>query len=249
MDAERLRAHYTAVRRLTERLCEPLATEDYVVQAIPDTSPAKWHLAHVSWFFETFVLRPFLPDYRPLDERYAVLFNSYYNGVGPQFARPARGHLSRPTVDEVYAYRAHVDKAMLALLDDASELDAMAAVVELGLNHEQQHQELLVTDIKYNLSVNPLRPAHHASAGAHRRARTAPPERVTFAGGALDVGADGETFCFDNERPRHRVLLRPYEVGARLVTNGEFLEFIGDGGYDRPELWQSDGWRTAQERG
>ena len=249
MDAERLRAHYTAVRRLTERLCEPLATEDYVVQAIPDTSPAKWHLAHVSWFFETFVLRPFLPDYRPLDERYAVLFNSYYNGVGPQFARPARGHLSRPTVDEVYAYRAHVDKAMLALLDDASELDAMAAVVELGLNHEQQHQELLVTDIKYNLSVNPLRPAHHASAGAHRRARTAPPERVTFAGGALDVGADGETFCFDNERPRHRVLLRPYEVGARLVTNGEFLEFIGDGGYDRPELWLSDGWRTAQERG
>ena len=249
MNAERLLAHYAAVRRRTERLCEPLATEDYVVQAMPDASPAKWHLAHVSWFFETFVLRPALPDYRALDERYAVLFNSYYNGVGPQFSRPARGHLSRPTVDEVYAYRAHVDKAMLTLLEDeAARIDRVAAVVELGLHHEQQHQELLVTDVKYNLSVNPLRPAYGAVAIGNRRAG-GPLERVKFGGGVAEIGTDGGSFCFDNERPRHRVLLAPYELGSRLVTNGEYREFIADGGYARPELWLSDGWRTAQERG
>jgi ergothioneine biosynthesis protein EgtB len=250
MEAERLLAHYAAVRRLTERLCDPLTTEDYVVQAMPDASPAKWHLAHVSWFFETFVLRPSLPGYRPLDERYAVLFNSYYNGVGPQFSRPARGHLSRPTVDEVYAYRAHVDKAMLALLESPSEpVDAVAAAVELGLNHEQQHQELLVTDVKYNLSVNPLRPAYGAATAGDRSAGIAPIERVPFAGGAVQIGTDGDMFCFDNERPRHRVLLRPYELAERLVTNDEYREFIGDGGYERPELWLSDGWRILQERG
>jgi ergothioneine biosynthesis protein EgtB len=250
MKAERLLAHYVAVRRLTERLCEPLATEDYVVQAMPDASPAKWHLAHVSWFFETFVLRPSLTGYRPLDERYAVLFNSYYNGVGPQFSRPARGHLSRPTVDEVYAYRAHVDKAMLALLESESErVDRVAAVVELGMHHEQQHQELLVTDVKYNLSVNPLRPAYGKTASAEGPAAAAVFERVGLAGGMTEIGNDGAGFCFDNERPRHRVLLAPYELGSRLVTSGEYLEFITDSGYARPELWLSDGWRTAQERG
>jgi ergothioneine biosynthesis protein EgtB len=250
MEAERLLAHYAAVRRLTERLCEPLATEDYVVQAMPEASPAKWHLAHVSWFFETFVLRPLLPGYHPLDERYAVLFNSYYNGVGPQFSRPARGHLSRPTVDAVYAYRAHVDKAMLALLDGTSErVRAVAAVVELGLNHEQQHQELLVTDMKYNLSVNPLRPPYLRASGGDRATGTPLLERVAFAGGTFEVGTDGGAFCFDNERPRHRALLSSYEVGSRLVTNGEYCEFIRDGGYERPELWLSDGWRLVQERG
>ena len=250
MEADRLLARYAVVRRLTERLCEPLATEDYVVQAMPDVSPAKWHLAHVSWFFETFVLRRSLAAYRPLDDRYAVLFNSYYNAVGPQFARPARGHLSRPTVDEVYAYRAHVDKAMLALLEGASErVSAVAAVIELGLNHEQQHQELLVTDLKYNLSVNPLRPAYGpVTAGAGTR-RAPPLARAAFAGGVVDIGADVPPFCFDNERPRHQVLVQPYELAARLVTNGEYREFIGDGGYDRAELWLSDGWRTVQERG
>jgi ergothioneine biosynthesis protein EgtB len=247
MDAERLLAHYAAVRRLTERLCEPLATEDYVVQAMPDASPAKWHLAHVSWFFETFVLRPARPGYRALDERYAVLFNSYYNGVGPQFSRPARGHLSRPTVDEVYAYRAHVDKAMLALLEGGPK-EAVAAVVELGLHHEQQHQELLVTDLKYNLSVNPLRPAYDAATPGEP-GDASKLARVRLAGGITEVGTDDAGFCFDNERPRHQVLLAPYELGSRLVTNGEYLEFIGDRGYERPELWLSDGWRTVQERG
>ena len=250
MMAERLLARYAAVRRQTERLCEPLATEDHVIQAMPDVSPAKWHLAHVSWFFETFVLRPGLSGYRPFDDRYAMLFNSYYNGVGPQFARPARGHLSRPTVTEVYAYRAHVDKAMLALLDDAPDRAvSLAPVIELGLNHEQQHQELLVTDLKYNLSVNPLGPAY-GGAAADRVAPPAPAlSWVDFTGEITEIGTDGTDFCFDNERPRHRVLLPAYELASRLVTNGEYLEFIADGGYDRPELWLSDGWRTAQERG
>jgi ergothioneine biosynthesis protein EgtB len=248
MNAERLLAQYIAIRRVTERLCEPLATEDYVVQAMPDVSPAKWHLAHVSWFFETFLLRPHLPDYRPLDERYAMLFNSYYNGVGPQFLRPARGHLSRPTVDDVYAYRAHVDKAMLALLERHSERVApLASIVELGLNHEQQHQELLVTDLKYNLSVNPLRPAYGASRAPNVTAQ--PLERVNVDGGGAEVGYAGDGFCFDNERPRHRVLLAPYQMASRLVTNGEYRDFVEAGGYERPDLWLSDGWRTVQERG
>ena len=248
MEAERLLAHYVAVRRLTERLCEPLATEDYVVQAMPDASPAKWHLAHVSWFFETFVLRPSLPGYRPLDERYAVLFNSYYNGAGPQFSRPARGHLSRPTVDEVYAYRAHVDKAVLTVLE-GEPVDAVSAAVELGLHHEQQHQELLVTDVKYNLSVNPLRPAYAGAPGGRTRPASPSLARVAFPGGVTEIGSDGSAFCFDNERPRHRSLLAPYALGSRLVSNGEYREFIADAGYERPELWLSDGWRTVQERG
>jgi ergothioneine biosynthesis protein EgtB len=245
MSAERLLQQYVAVRRATERLCEPLATEDYVVQAMPDVSPAKWHLAHVSWFFETFLLRPHLPGYRPLDERYAMLFNSYYNGVGPQFSRPARGHLSRPTVDEVYAYRAHVDKAMLALLE-TDRVAPWAAIAELGCHHEQQHQELLVTDLKYNLSVNPLRPAYGAPR-AEPGAST-PLAHVLIAGGIAEIGHDGDAFCFDNERPRHRVLLAPYELGSRLVSNAEYREFVDDGGYERPDLWLSDGWRTVQER-
>ncbi len=245
-DGTRLLERYTEVRRATERLCEPLAVEDYVVQAMPDASPARWHLAHVSWFFETFVLRPRAADYRVLDERYGDLFNSYYNGVGPQFARTARGTLSRPTVAEVFAYRAHVDKAMAALLDDDRRLGDIAAVIELGLQHEQQHQELLVTDLKYNLGANPLRPPYRARV---RMAAAAPPFAfVACGGGLVEIGHAGPGFAFDNERPRHRVFLAPYALGARLVTNGEYLEFVEAGGYRRPDLWLSDGWRTARER-
>jgi len=237
---------YTEVRRATERLCEPLAVEDYVVQAMPDASPARWHLAHVSWFFETFVLRPRAADYRALDERYGDLFNSYYNGVGPQFARTARGTLSRPTVAEVFAYRAHVDKAMAALLDDDRRLGDIAAVIELGLQHEQQHQELLVTDLKYNLGANPLRPPYRARV---RTPAAAPPFAfVARGGGLVEIGHAGPGFAFDNERPRHRVFLAPYALGARLVTNGEYLEFVEADGYRRPDLWLSDGWKTARER-
>ncbi|PYO51979.1 MAG: ergothioneine biosynthesis protein EgtB [Candidatus Rokuibacteriota bacterium] len=245
-DGTRLLERYTEVRRVTERLCEPLAVEDYVVQAMPDASPARWHLAHVSWFFETFVLRPRAADYRPLDERYADLFNSYYNGVGPQLARTARGTLSRPTVSEVFAYRAHVDKAMAALLDDDRRLGDIAAVIELGLQHEQQHQELLVTDLKYNLGANPLRPPYRARV---RMAAAAPPLAfVACGGGLVEIGHAGPGFAFDNERPRHRVFLAPYALGARLVTNGEYLEFVEADGYRRPDLWLSDGWKTARER-
>ena len=245
-DGTGLLERYTEVRRATERLCEPLAVEDYVVQAMPDASPARWHLAHVSWFFETFVLRPRAADYRALDERYGDLFNSYYNGVGPQFARTARGTLSRPTVAEVFAYRAHVDKAMAALLDDDRRLGDIAAVIELGLQHEQQHQELLVTDLKYNLGANPLRPPYRARV---RMAAAAPPFAfVACGGGLVEIGHAGPGFAFDNERPRHRVFLAPYALGARLVTNGEYLEFVEADGYRRPDLWLSDGWKTARER-
>src|SRR5262249_37462977 len=199
-EAPALLERYLKIRRATERLCEPLALEDYVVQAMPDASPAKWHLAHVSWFFETFVLRHDA-GYRPLDDRYTVLFNSYYNGVGAQFARVARGTLSRPTVADVFAYRAHVDKAMAALFERADDLGPLAAVIELGLHHEQQHQELLVTDLKYNLGANPLRPPYRDRSRPGGAA--APHTFVAFEAGAVEIGHSGDAFAFDNERPRH----------------------------------------------
>jgi ergothioneine biosynthesis protein EgtB len=237
---------YLEIRRATERLCEPLAIEDYVVQAMPDASPARWHLAHVSWFFETFVLRRDAA-YRPLDERYAVLFNSYYNGAGPQFERVARGTLSRPTVAEVFAYRAHVDKAITTLLERAADLGPVAEVIELGLHHEQQHQELLVTDLKYNLGANPLRPAYRHRSRPRRDAM--PHTFVAFEGGVVAIGHAGTDFAFDNERPRHRVALAPYALGSRLVTNAEYVEFVDAGGYRQPDLWLSEGWRIVRERG
>jgi ergothioneine biosynthesis protein EgtB len=246
MEEPALLERYLQIRRATERLCEPLAAEDYVVQAMPDVSPAKWHLAHVTWFFETFVLQHD-PEYRPLDDRYAVLFNSSYNGVGPQFERITRGTLSRPTVTEVVAYRAHVDKTMAAVREGADHPADLAAIVELGLHHEQQHQELLVTDLKYNLGANPLRPAYH-----HRsRARcVAPPHSfIAFDGGGVEIGHAGPGFAFDNERPRHRVALGSYALGSRLVTNAEYLQFVEAGGYRQPDLWLLDGWRTVHERG
>jgi ergothioneine biosynthesis protein EgtB len=240
---------YLSVRRTTEGLCSPLATEDYVLQAMPDVSPTRWHLAHTTWFFETFVLERQVAGYRPLDERYRFLFNSYYNSVGPQFPRAARGHLSRPTVDEVYAYRAHVDKAMADLLetrrpDAASDL---GAVVLLGINHEQQHQELILTDLKYNLGVNPLLPAYQARE-IPRRAATAL-EFVGFEGGLVRIGHEGSGFAFDNEVPRHPVWLEPYRLASRPITSGEYVEFIDAGGYTRPELWLSDGWNAVRTEG
>jgi ergothioneine biosynthesis protein EgtB len=246
MEGGALLERYLEIRRATERLCEPLAVEDYVVQAMPDASPAKWHLAHVSWFFETFVLHE-RADYRPFDQRYPVLFNSYYNAVGPQFSRAARGTLSRPTVAEVLAYRAHVDKAMTGLLEPPDDGGLVAAVIELGLQHEQQHQELLVTDLKYNLGANPLRPAYRPRSRPPRQAAT-PHSFVAFEAGVVEIGHAGPDFAFDNERPRHRIALAPYALGSRLVTNAEYLEFIDAGGYQRPDLWLSEGWRIARER-
>jgi ergothioneine biosynthesis protein EgtB len=250
LDRLALLARYHDVRRTTERLCRPLGAEDHVVQAMPDVSPTKWHLAHVSWFFETFLLAPNLPGYALLNPAYRVLFNSYYNGVGPQFSRPDRGHLSRPTVAEVQTYRAWVDRGMASLLErgDEARLAALAPLLELGLNHEQQHQELILTDIKYNLAVNPLHPAYHGVTLV-RGAATRPLGWREHAGGLQPIGHDGVGFAFDNEWPRHTVYLRPFRIGDRLVTSGEYLEFVDAGGYRDAAPWLSEGWRAVQERG
>jgi ergothioneine biosynthesis protein EgtB len=245
-DRDGLQAAYVDVRRTTERLCAPLAVEDYVLQATPDVSPSRWHLAHVTWFFETFVLARHLPGYRSPDPAYRYLFNSYYNSVGPQFDRPSRGHLSRPTVAEIYQYRAGVDEAMIRLLESV-DLAEVAAVVSLGLNHEQQHQELILTDIKFNLGVNPLRPAYH-TVPIPRGVATPPLGRYDHAGGLVTIGHEGGGFAFDNEGPRHDVFLRPFSLGSRLVTNGEYLDFMENDGYDEWSLWLSEGFRVAQER-
>jgi ergothioneine biosynthesis protein EgtB len=250
LDRAVLLARYQDVRRTSERLCRPLSAEDHVLQAMPDVSPTKWHLAHVSWFFETFLLEPNLPGYAPLNPAYRVLFNSYYNAVGPQFSRPDRGHLSRPSVAEVQAYRAWVDEGMARLLEggDEARLAAAAPVLELGLNHEQQHQELILTDIKYNLAVNPLGPAYHAVT-VPRGGTTRPQGWRLHGGGLQRIGHDGGGFAFDNEGPRHAVYLRPFRIADRPVTSGEYLEFIEAGGYADAALWLSEGWRTVQERG
>jgi ergothioneine biosynthesis protein EgtB len=249
VDRQSLLSRYREIRATTERLASPLALEDYVLQAMPDVSPTKWHLAHVTWFFETFILAAHVAGYRAYDERYRFLFNSYYNAVGAQFSRPDRGHLSRPTVSEVLAYRAHVDAAMARWLETAGDaaLARCADLITLGLHHEQQHQELILTDIKFNLGVNPLWPAYHATPiPAERRA---PPCRfIDFEGGDATIGAGADGFVFDNERPRHRVALVPYALASRPVTNGEFREFIDDGGYRDWRHWLSEGWRVVQER-
>jgi len=240
LDRDRLRDVYRTVRRATERLCEPLAVEDYVVQTIPDVSPTKWHLAHTTWFFEEFVLKRAVPGYQPLDERYTFLFNSYYEAVGRRHARPERGLLSRPTVEAVFQYRRHVDAGM-----ERAFAQAPAEVVELGINHEEQHQELMLTDLKHVLATNPLRPVYRPA--RERGLVEALPARWTaYDGGVVDVGEGGHGFAFDNERPRHRVYLQPYELQRRLVTCGEYLAFIDDGGYRQPQLWLSDGWEARQ---
>jgi ergothioneine biosynthesis protein EgtB len=238
---------YEAVRSFTERLAEPLSPEDQTVQSMPDVSPTKWHRAHTTWFFETFLLQPNLPGYTSVDPSYAFLFNSYYEAVGPRHARVERGLLSRPGAEEIGEYRAAVDDAMRRFL--ASDLEPkLAWLVELGLNHEQQHQELLLMDIKHVLGANPTWPAYRPVDQPPWRA-LGPPGWVELAEGAVEVGHDGDGFAFDNETPVHEVLLRPFAVSSRLVSCGEWLEFLDDGGYERPELWMSDGWATVQKQG
>jgi ergothioneine biosynthesis protein EgtB len=242
---------YHQVRQFTERLCQPLVTEDYVIQAMPDVSPPKWHLAHTSWFFETFVLAPASPGYRSPHASYAYLFNSYYVGAGERHCRPKRGLLSRPTVEEVYRYRAHVDQRMAAFLEGlhAEAFDTWSPIVELGLHHEQQHQELLLTDLKYNFACNPLRPAY-LSADIPRPAPAVKAlQWVCFPEGVYRVGHDGRGFAFDNESPRHRSFVEPFQLASRLITNGEYMAFMADDGYERPELWLSMGWDTVQREG
>lgn len=241
---------YHAVRSQTERLCEPLVPEDYVVQSMPDVSPTKWHLAHTSWFFETFLLAPHASGYEAFNPHFAYLFNSYYVTVGDRHCRQNRGLLSRPTVAEVYAYRAHVDRAMERFIRSApaSQLAELSAVLEIGLHHEQQHQELMLTDIKHVFWVNPLRPAYHPEPAAPGGALPAM-RWVKFDEGTHWVGHDGNGFAFDNESPRHRVFLEPFQLASRLITNGEYRRFIDDGGYQRADLWLSMGWATAQQEG
>lgn len=248
---EPLACRYSRIRETSLAICKPLEVEDYVVQSMPDTSPAKWHLAHTSWFFEQFLLKPLLPDYVPFRDGFEFLFNSYYQAVGPMHQRPERGLLTRPTVNEVFAYRQHVDEGMLKLLDARGEDDGqLNPLVKLGLNHEQQHQELMLTDIKHLFSRNPLLPAYTTKVAPATEVRTsAPLQFQEFEGGVREIGATGKHFCFDNETPRHRTLVEPYALGDRLVTNGEYLEFVRDGGYRRAEFWLSDGWSTINQEG
>jgi len=235
---------YAQVRARSERLCEPLATEDYVIQSMEDVSPPKWHLAHTSWFFENFILKPYHPNYREFHPKFNYLFNSYYETVGARHPRAQRGLLSRPTVEQVYDYRRHVDRAMADFpLDDQAEA---APLLELGLNHEQQHQELLLTDLKHVLATNPLQPVYRDRSAVS--AQGPPLSWIDYPGGVRSIGASGDAFCFDNEGPRHEVLLQPFSLASRLVTNAEYLAFIEDGGYRQPRLWLSLGWAAVQER-
>lgn len=253
-----LAERFRAIRSFTETLCAGLETEDYVIQASQEASPVKWHLAHTTWFFERFVLREFAPGYIDVDPAYGYLFNSYYETVGPFHERPRRGTLSRPTVREVYLYRRSVTEAVYELLKEAdasaSSDNALGSRIELGLQHEQQHQELILMDIKAAFWANPLRPAlyHVASRSKQRSAATAAHPRTTrwadFAEGVVALGHEGDGFAFDNEKPLHRVLVGRHRLGSRLVTNGEYLEFIDGGGYRRPELWLSEGWSAVKAR-
>jgi ergothioneine biosynthesis protein EgtB len=235
------------VRTLTEDLSRPLSPEDQTVQSMPDVSPTKWHRAHTSWFFETFLLQPRLPGYAAFHPAFGYLFNSYYEAVGSRHPRAARGVISRPGVAEIGCYRSHVDEALGRLLEGASE--EVLDLVELGINHEQQHQELLLMDAKHVLSCNPLQPAYCAHA---EPACGGPPEKegwIEHPGGIAEVGTSDTGFSFDNERPRHRVQLVPFALSDRSVTCGEWIEFVEDGGYRRPELWLSDGWATVRKDG
>ncbi len=242
-----LQHQYSAVRQLSETLCRPLEIEDYGIQSMADVSPPKWHLAHTTWFFETFLLCPFLKNYNVFHPKYSYLFNSYYEAVGNRHPRAQRGLLSRPTVAEVYQYRAYVDDAMRSLFSSVPLSAEMTALITLGLHHEQQHQELLLTDIKHIFATNPLRPAYRPAAPKTALAATAPPLRfVEFSGGLHTIGHQQSGFAFDNESPAHRVYLQDFALASRLVTNGEYLEFIEAGGYEKPEYWLSEGWATVQ---
>ena len=241
-----LSERYTQTRGTTEFLCAPLATEDFVVQSMPDVSPTRWHLAHTAWFFDTFILARWERDYRPVKPEYRYLFNSYYEAVGQQFPRPRRGVLSRPTVAEVFDYRHAVDQRLLELLEyDTDDDEELARVVELGIQHEKQHQELILTDIKHVFSCNPLFPVYRDAPPSSGDARTPACRQFAYDGGTVEIGHGGTGFAYDHEFPRHQVVLQPYCLDDRLVTNGRYLEFIDDGGYRRTELWLSLGWNTV----
>ncbi|HSQ80291.1 MAG TPA: ergothioneine biosynthesis protein EgtB [Casimicrobiaceae bacterium] len=241
-----LARRYADVRAHTRNLVAPLSAEDCALQSMPDASPAKWHLAHTTWFFETFVLEPGLPDYRVFDPSFRALFNSYYEAVGERHPRPERGMLSRPDLATILAYRGHVDRAMARCIGLAGMDRALSALIELGLNHEQQHQELILTDLLHLLSRNPQRPAYAADAPRARVHGAGKWQWLPVAAGIAQIGHDGPGFAFDNEMPAHRVLLEDFEIASRPVTNGEYAAFVDDGGYRRAECWLALGWDTAR---
>ena len=244
-----LREQFRLVRQRSVALCAPLTPEDMMVQSCPEASPAKWHLAHTAWFFESFVLREFLPDYKLFDADFPWLFNSYYQTFAEFPDKRLRASFSRPGLEQVLAFRAHVDEAMDRLLESDAPEEALIRI-ELGLNHEEQHQELLLTDIQHALFTNPLQPAYLAGEATSATALAEPLEMLSYDGGLVEIGQDaGTAFGFDNERPRHRVWLEPFRFASRLVTCGEYAEFMSDGGYERPELWLSAGWQTIQDEG
>ncbi|MEO1526295.1 MAG: ergothioneine biosynthesis protein EgtB [Planctomycetota bacterium] len=241
---DRILSRFRDVRQHSVQIASRLFPEDCVIQSMPDASPIRWHLAHTTWFFETFVLKVFT-DYAPENDAFEYLFNSYYNTVGDQYPRDRRGLLSRPTVDDVFAYRQQVDQELERRFQSLS--GGQLKTLEVGLHHEQQHQELMLTDVKHLLSCNPLAPAMFDEAVADQD--SSPLDWVSFDGGVHEIGHDSSVFCFDNELPRHKVYVEPFRLASRLVRNGEYLEFIEDGGYDRPEYWLSAGWSTVENCG
>lgn len=238
---------YIAVRDFTNKLCKPLFTEDYVVQSMPDVSPAKWHLAHVTWFFETFILKEGKKGYKEFNAMYNFIFNSYYVQVGPRHTRAHRGYLTRPTVKDVYDFRKYIDENMIDLMNNCDDetFKKFVPVIEIGLNHEQQHQELLLTDIKHVFSVNPLHPVYSEKEFA---VFDEVPEMqwIKFDEGLFQIGYSGDGFTYDNETPQHKEFINSFQLGSRLITNGEYLEFIEDGGYENIPLWLSDGWAAVE---
>jgi ergothioneine biosynthesis protein EgtB len=250
-DVRILTDRFAGVRAFTDAICEPLEIEDFVVQAMDDVSPTKWHLAHTTWFFERFVLQEFAADYQPWNPEFDFLFNSYYRTLGAMHTRTRRGQLTRPTVAEIRAYRAAIETRVVDFLTSASAetVDQVSELIVLGCHHEQQHQELILTDIKYNLSCNPLLPTYHSMSNLGVAAETAPIEWLASEAGVREIGANASDFHFDNETPRHEVLVQPHAIASRLVTNGEYLEFIADGGYERTELWLDAGFAELAETG
>jgi len=245
-----LLAQFQQVRQQSEQLCVPLEIEDYCIQAAAFASPPKWHLAHTSWFYETLLLKPYLQGYREYAPEFALLFNSYYDTIGAYHPRPERGLLSRPTVQEVYRYRAFIDEHMATLLSDIGhpQYAEIEHRTRLGMNHEQQHQELFLTDLKYNFAYNPLKPAYD-ELPAPIQTEALPLAWLSFDGGLQSIGHQGDTFYYDNETPRHQVYVNDYRLASRPVTNAEFMEFIDDGGYGNPDLWLSDAWKSVRQKG
>ncbi len=244
---EELITHYNKIRKFTETLCKPLETEDYVIQSMPDVSPTKWHLGHTSWFFEAFVLDNADSNYKSIHPLYTYLFNSYYIQIGERWERPNRGLLSRPTVNDIYEYRKFVDENVIEFIQNCDEkfYKEYAPIIEIGLNHEQQHQELLLADIKHVLSFNPLNPVY--TEREIKSSSNVPEIKwIDFEEGIFKIGHSGKGFCYDNETPKHKEFIYPFRIANRLVTNSEYIEFIEDGGYKNAPLWLSDGWATVE---